>query len=383
MEVNASALRRNLTHLRGGVGEGVEVLPLVKADAYGVGILQAVAALERESPWGYGVATVEEGLAIRRIGVIRPILVLSPAPRGSYREAVDAGLTLCVSSVEAIRELQTIADEVERDISIHVEIDTGMGRSGFDWRRAASWGPEVAALTRGRIHWDGIFTHFHSADRSHDPSVEEQVERFRGALDHMEGYGGQGWVLHLSNSAASLRPLALRGGLIRPGIFLYGGVAGEGLPAPEAVIAVRARIVLIRTVPAGTSVGYGAEHRAQGQERWATVGIGYGDGLPRALGNRGSGLVRGERVPIVGRISMDLTVVDISHLPEDLAVGEVVTFIGSDGDEVISLEEVAELAGTINYEILTGMSQRLHRIWMEDGRDIPHGTEGRDETGKG
>jgi alanine racemase len=383
MEVNASALRRNLTHLRGSVGEGVEVLPLVKADAYGVGILQAVAALERETPWGYGVATVEEGLAIRRVGVTRPVLVLSPAPRGSYRDAVEAELTLCVSSVEAVQEISAIADEVERDVSIHVEIDTGMGRSGLDWRLTAVWGDQIGALTVKRVHWDGVFTHFHSADRSHDPSVEEQVARFGVALDHLRGGGERGWVVHLSNSAASLRPLAIRGGLVRPGIFLYGGVAGEGLPAPEAVVAVRARVVLVRSVPPGTTVGYGAEHRAQGQERWATVGIGYGDGLPRSLGNRGSGLVRGSRVPIIGRISMDLTVVDISHLPNDLTVGEVVTFIGSDGDEVISLEAVAELAGTINYEILTGMSARLPRIWMEDGRDIATEIGDRNETGKG
>jgi alanine racemase len=383
MEVNASALRRNLARLRAHVGEGVGVLPLVKANAYGVGLERAIATLELDEPWGYGVATVEEGLAVRLMGITRPVLVLLPAPRGGYREGVRAGLTLSVSSVDAVQELVGIADEIDRDVSVHVEIDTGMGRSGFDWRLASVLGEKVEALTRGRLHWDGIFTHFHSADRADDPSVAEQVERFENTVALLPGGDRGRWVLHLSNSAGALRPLAFRGGLIRPGIFLYGGVAGEGLPEPEEVVAVRGRIVLVRTVPPGTTVGYGAEHHAQGEERWATVAIGYGDGLPRALGNRGSGLVRGCRVPIVGRISMDLTVVDITHLPSDVEVGEVVTFVGTDGAEGISLEEVAELAGTINYEILTGMSPRLPRIWVEDREDIPIGTGDRDETWKG
>jgi alanine racemase len=154
--------------------------------------------------------------------------------------------------------------------------------------------------------------------------------------------------------------------MVRPGIFLYGGDAGEGLPDSEEVVKVRARIVLVREVAAGTTLGYGATYAATRTERWGTVGIGYGDGLPRALGNRGAALVRGHRVPIIGRISMDLTVVDITDLPgaED-AVGEIVTLIGSDGENRIPLEEAAGLAGTIGYEVLTGLTGRLPRVWLD------------------
>ncbi len=152
---------------------------------------------------------------------------------------------------------------------------------------------------------------------------------------------------------------------MRPGIFLYGGRAARDLPEPEPVASVRARVVHVREAPAGTTVGYGATYRATKDERWATVAIGYGDGLPRALGNRGSALVRGRRVPIIGRISMDVTVVDISEVAS-VGSGDVVMFLGADGEERITVDEMAELVGTISYEILTGFTPRLPRIWMDD-----------------
>jgi alanine racemase len=252
-----------------------------------------------------------------------------------------------------------------------VEVDTGMGRSGFDWRTVGEWSPAVVALTGGALRLEGVFTHFHSADVSGE-SIEEQAGRFRDTVRVLaEAVGDSGdpskWILHLANSAASLRAPETAADLVRPGIFLYGGAAGEGLPAPAEVVSVKARIVRLREVPPGTSVGYGATYRSTRTERWATVGIGYGDGLPRSLGNRGHALVEGRRVPIIGRISMDLTVVDTTDIdrpgPE---VGSEVTFVGSQGTERISLEEVADLAGTLGYEILTGLTPRLPRIWIPE-----------------
>jgi alanine racemase len=151
---------------------------------------------------------------------------------------------------------------------------------------------------------------------------------------------------------------------VRPGIFLYGGGVGEGLPAPEEVASVRARVEHVRPAPVGTTLGYGSTYRSAADERWATVAIGYGDGLPRALGNRGFALVAGRRVPIIGRISMDVTVVDITGIA-DVAPGDVVTFLGRDGQAHISVDEVARLVETISYEILTGFTPRLERVWLE------------------
>jgi alanine racemase len=339
---------------------------MVKADAYGVGLPGAVRVLEAEAPWGYGVATVSEGIAVRALGVRRPILVLSPIPPGAARAAVSAGLALSVSDLRTAREIATAAAELGEAATIHVEVDTGMGRAGIDWRQVGRWGPELISLSGRGVRWEGVFTHLHSADRPDPASVSVQAERFRSTVEALESAGWKRGLLHVNNSAGALRRPDLSFDLVRPGIFLYGGNAGEGLPDPEEVVSVRARIVLVRDVPPGTTLGYGSTHIATRDERWATVGIGYGDGLPRSLGNRGAALVRGHKAPIIGRISMDLTVVDITDLPGAVGdAGDVVTLIGSDGAARIPLEEAAGLAGTIGYEVLTGLTARLPRVWHD------------------
>jgi alanine racemase len=374
IEIRGAAFRRNLRAVRSAVGPEPALIPMVKANAYGLGVGPAVSALEIEGPWGYGVATVAEGVELRGLGVTRPVLVFSPVPMGALETGVREGLTFCISDLEALEGVVAAADRLGRDAAIHVEVDTGMGRSGMDWRRAGEWGPAVVRSTRGPVRLEGVFTHFHSADEGEGEGVELQAERLRDAMEAVRLPEGENVMVHLCNSAAALRRPDLARGGVRPGIFLYGGRAGTGLPEPEPVVHLRARIALIREVPPGTTVGYGATYRAGGWERWATVGLGYGDGFPRCLGNRAHALVRGRRVPIIGRISMDMTVVDITDLPEAKR-GDVATFVGTDGDEAVSLEEVARHAGTINYEILTGLTSRLPRIWVEEGDGHSKATE--------
>jgi alanine racemase len=193
----------------------------------------------------------------------------------------------------------------------------------------------------------------------------EQWERLRRTLERIPFLPDDALV-HACNSPGALRRPEFGGGAVRPGIFLYGGVAGEGLPDPAPVAALRARVVALKEAPPGSTVGYGATHEAEAEERWATVGIGYGDGLPRLLGNKGSGLLHGIRVPIIGRISMDVTVVEVSAVPE-VKLGDVVTFFGKDTRGEIKLEEVAGHAETINYEVLTDLTPRVPRIWTDDG----------------
>lgn len=364
VEVRAPAIRRNLQTVRDRVGGDAALIPMVKANAYGLGVERAVEVLEPVGPWGYGVATAEEGRKLREIGVSRPVLVFSPLPPGEYGIVVRERLIPCLSELGAVQRLRQAAEEVGVSVSFHVEVDTGMGRAGFDWRGASSWAERVRELSGGQLAWTGLFTHFHSADEMGGATVVGQWERFQEAVRNV-GAPAADFMLHACNSAAALRLPEVAAGGVRPGIFLYGGVAGQDLPDPEPVVSVRARVVLVKDVEVGATVGYGATHRAAGARRWATVAIGYGDGLPRALGNRGTALVRGQEVPIVGRISMDMTVVDITGV-EGVETGEVVTFIGTDGGAAIRLERVAELASTINYEILTGLTPRLPRIWSDD-----------------
>ena len=221
------------------------------------------------------------------------------------------------------------------------------------------------------MRWTGIFTHFHSADVAEGRSVAGQWERFEDPLVELPVPRDR-LLVHAANSAAALRWPERAADAVRPGIFLYGGRPGPGLddvPEPRAVVSVRARLSHVRTVRAGATVGYGATYRASGPERWGTLAMGYGDGLPRILGNRGEALVRGRRVPIIGRVSMDLTTVLLDGV-EEAALDDVATLIGRDGTERITVDDVAGQAGTIGYEILVSVgSSRLPRIERTNGTE--------------
>ena len=367
--MRAAAIRKNVRRIREALQSARArvpvIIPMVKANAYGLGVDRAVRVFESVDPWGYGVATVDEGAELRGLGIERPILVCSPVPTGSQQAAVSDGLTLSLSDLHTFDRLVKVASKQGRSADFQIEVDTGMGRSGFDWREAAEWGPRVRELSGDRLRWTGCFTHLHSADSSDPSSVRTQWERFKDAME-ASGPHGDDFLLHVANSGGALRCGALLPPAVRAGIFLYGGSAGTGLPAPEPVASLRARVVFIRQASPGSTLGYGATYAASGRERWATLAIGYGDGLARALGNRGHALLKGTRVPIIGRISMDVTVVNISAL-DGVEVGDVATLIGRDRHEEITVDEVAGRTGTIAYEVLTGLTARLPRIWVDDG----------------
>jgi alanine racemase len=365
VDVSASALRENLQKIQDAVGGSVSMLPMVKADAYGLGVAEVVAALEPLDPWGYGVATVGEGIGLRRMGVEKPILLCSPIPPGSYEAAVEYGLSVSISGFAGLSSLETAAAAAGKPGRFHLEIDTGMGRAGFDWRQVEEWGSAVVPSVASSLIWEGCFTHFHSADGDDESPTETQWNRLLETVNGLPSKPSD-LKVHACNSPGSLRRPDFAGDLVRPGIFLYGGVAGDALPPPSPVASLRARIVHIKDARPGDTSGYGATYSARGPERWATAAIGYGDGLPRLLSNRGEGVIRGRRARIVGRISMDVSVLNVTHFP-DAELGDIVTFFGRSGGDEIALEEVAGHAGTINYEILTGLTRRLPRIWTDDG----------------
>ncbi|MFW5951649.1 MAG: alanine racemase [Gemmatimonadota bacterium] len=377
IEVDLEALRANYDTIRRAVGPGAALLPMVKADAYGVGAACAVRVFEPLEPWGYGVATAVEGAALRADGVRRPILVAGPLPGGDVDIAARARLTASISSVGGLEAWIGAAERAGATLDFHVDVDTGMGRSGFDWRDSGAWIGAVreAAARAGSssgVRWTGVFTHFHSADAADEAGVLAQWERFRDTLVQLP-MPRESLLVHAANSAAAFRWPAMALDLVRPGIFLYGGHPApgvSGVPRPAPVVAVRARLVHVRSAVPGSTVGYGATYTAVGPERWGTMSIGYGDGLPRILGNRGTALVRGRRVPMIGRISMDLTTVRLDGVPGAVR-GDVATLIGEDGAERITVDEVAEDAGTIGYEILVAVGRsrlpRLERTYETEG----------------
>jgi alanine racemase len=375
--VDEGALRRNLRRVKHAAGPGAAVVPMLKANAYGLGV-QAVlrmvrAELAPDELFGIGVAAVAEGEELRALGWTGRVVVFAPAPPGELARAAAADLTLALSDVDAVRGWASAARYAGRRLAFHAEIDTGMGRAGLPYTDAAEWGREIGTITADLLEWEGCFTHFHSADEPDLGPTDEQQWRFRQAVDALPARedGQARWVIHSANSAASIRRHGFGGDVVRPGIFLYGGSAGPHAQ-PEAVVALRARIALVKEVPAGWSCGYGATYTARRPERWGTLAIGYGDGLRRALSpGGGQALVHGRRVPVIGRISMDMTVVDLTDVPQ-AGVNDVATLIGRDGGEEITVDQVAARVGTISYEVLTGLGTRLPRLYV-DGTQTPTG----------
>ena len=346
IEVDLSALLANArtVAVRAGLAR---LLPMVKANAYGLGAVPVSRALEALDPWGFGVATVREGAELRRARIERPILVFAPTV-GALDEAKAHRLTPGIGSDAQLERWLAIAP----GMPFHVEVDTGMGRAGFHWREFAG----AATRFGDEPGFEGVFTHFHSADE--DPeSVREQRERFASALTALPRRPP---LVHAANSAGALSQPAAGEDLVRPGIYLYGG-AVPGY-RPEPVVHWRARIIETRWREAGTTVSYGATYRTRTRSCLVTLAAGYADGLRRALSNRGAALVRGRRFPFAGRVTMDMTVLDAgAHEPPADAVA---TLIGADGAETITLDEVAEAAGTVSYEILTGLSERVERVYV-------------------
>jgi alanine racemase len=326
------------------------LLPMVKANGYGLGGARVARALEAVDPWGYGVATVEEGLALHRAGVRRPILVVSPLTPDSVESTLAAGFRPTIGDAAMLR-----AWLARSEAPFHLEIDTGMSRGGIRWSDTAALADAASALGPAP-GFEGAFTHFHSADTD-EASIGTQWRRFQAVLAE---FPRRPPLIHAANSAAALCGPAYAADLARPGIFLYGGEARGAGPSPLPVAALRARVVAVRAIAAGESVSYGATWTADHATTIATLGIGYADGLPRAS-DRGASWpprrleLRGRVVPLVGRVTMDLCMAAVDD--GQVAVGDVATVFGG----LITLDQCARSVGTITYELLTSLGPRLPR----------------------
>jgi alanine racemase len=348
VEVDLGALCRNGAAL--AARAGVPMLAMVKADGYGVGGLRAALALDVLDPWGYGVASVIEGDQLRRGGITRPIVVFTPILRNEIDALRRADLT------PALGDPAVIESWARTGHPWHLQIDTGMSRAGLPWHAVA----EHAALLE-RAAPTGVFTHFHSAEVD-DPSRDQQERRFAEALAALPVRPA---IVHAENGPAVERRGRSKWSVFRPGIFLYGVPGFEGGELqPEPVASLRARIVELRTIADGETVSYDATWRANGERRIATVPVGYADGYRRGLSNRGIGLLRGQRISVVGRVTMDMTMFDVTET--DAALGDLVTLLGRDGGDVISVAELSALSDVSPYEILTGLRQRLPRRYKDD-----------------
>lgn len=353
VDIDLDAVRRNATRL--AEHTGTRLMPMLKADAYGLGALDVARALAPLDPIGFGVATVSEGIALRDGGVTQMILVCPPALADEYPAAAAAGLTMALGST---RELSAWRDAGGG--AWHLGIDTGMMRAGVRWDEVTSVLPALAAGPP-----TGAFTHFHSAEQG-EASMHAQESRFEHALAALAALGVRPAVLHTENSAAAARRPRSRWAFVRPGGFLYGVGSGSGaLIHPEPVVSLRARVTDLHRVDGGESVSYDASWVASTPRRIATVALGYADGYRRAFSNRAQMLVRGCRAPVAGIVTMDMVMLDVTHIACD--VGDVVTALGTDGGETIRIEELAAIAGCSAYEILTALKLRVVRRHRGEG----------------
>jgi alanine racemase len=336
-------------------------MAVVKANAYGHGLLECAPVLAAEGVDAFGVALVEEGVELRRAGISKPILVFGGILTDQIEVYIKSDLDLTASSVSKISYIDRVAAKLTRRARIHLKIDTGMGRIGVRPETA----PELFAAAQDAKHCDvvGIFSHLATADESDHSYTELQTRRFGDTCALWSGATAP--VRHLANSAAVIAHPDTYFEMVRPGIGLFGVMPGPELQNTlqlRPVMKVSSRIVYFKVVRAGESVSYGRSWRASVDSRIVTVPIGYGDGYPRALSNKGAVLIRGKRYPIVGRVCMDQILVNIGN--DEAYNGDEVVLVGQQGGERITLEEIADQVGTIPYEILTALNLRIPRLLL-------------------
>ena len=345
LTVDLAAVRENYRMLARHAS--VPLLPMVKGDAYGLGAVRVATTLDPEGPAGFGVATVTEGAELRAAGIARPIIVFTPARPPEFAAASAADLTLALSEPRHLALWVTLGGRWQ------LPVETGMNRAGVDWRDAEAL---RAALTAGGEP-DGVFTHYHSAD-SDPASIGVQEERFATVV---AGLPTRPLSIHAENTAALLQRGPSRFDYARPGIGLYGVAVGPAAVFPRPVVTLSAPIVELRTVEPGDTVSYSASWRASGVRRIATVALGYADGYPRGAGNRATALVHDRRVPVVGLVTMDMTMCDVTDVPCE--VGDCVTLIGGDAESSVSA--IAAHAARSPYEVLTGLRSRVARSYAD------------------
>ena len=367
-EIDLDALAENLRVIREQVGREVSVMAAVKADAYGHGAVPCARRLEAEGVDWFGVALPEEGRELRSAGLVRPILCLGGFWEGQQKACLQQNLTPVVYRLDMIESLDRAAGEAGVNADIHVKIDTGMGRLGVRSDAVREFCEALARFTNVRV--DGLMTHLAAAD---DPAQEDftrdQLEQFQHAIAIFRERGFAPTYIHAANSAATFAYPGARGNIVRPGGALY-GFRRDVLPPSikdaqlTPVMSVHSRIMLLKTVGRGEELGYGCTFQTTRESLIATIPIGYDDGYRRSLSNRSRVIVRGIFAPVVGRVSMDLTLVDVTDVP-GVSLHDQVTLLGRQGEHSITAEDLGELAGTISYEITCGISARVPRIFME------------------
>lgn len=365
-EIDLDALRGNIREIRRITNSRAQVMAVVKADAYGHGAGQVSrAALQSGAAW-LGVSLLQEALELRRQGIEAPVLIFGFTPDEDAEEVVSNGISQTVFTREAALALAAAARKLGRQARVHIKIETGMGRIGFP-----ATGETVELIARlarlPNLEIEGIYTHFASADDPGKSYAEQQFMKLQQVLKQLAARGVYIRWRHCANSPAVIELPYTHLDLVRPGIILYGlypsPAAPRGLIALKPVMSLKARVVLVKEVAAGASIGYGCTYVARAATRIATLPLGYADGYSRLLSNKAEVLVRGRRAPVAGRVCMDQLMVDVGQIP-GVKPGDEAVLIGRQGDGEVTADELADHIGTISYEIVARIGERVPRLYI-------------------
>ncbi len=370
-QIDLDAILHNMEQMQKTISRNTKIMGVIKTDGYGHGAVPIGRELEKlDVTWGYATATVEEAQILRENGLKKPILVLGASFSESYGLLAEKEIRATVFSLRQAQALEQYAKEAERKIIVHVKIDTGLSRLGFQVTEEAA--DEIAQISvMPHIVIEGMFTHFAKADARDKAMANAQIHKFSQMREMLGERGVEVPILHCSNSAAIIDMPAANMSVVRAGISLYGMWPSDEVQKNnldlQPVLSLKSQIVFVKELEAGRTISYGATYETTRRERIATIPIGYGDGYPRSLSNKGYVLIHGKRAPICGRICMDQFMVNVSHIPE-AKEGDTVVLVGRDGQEVISMEEMGELSGRFNYEFACDLGKRIPRVYVKGGK---------------
>lgn len=364
-DIDTAAFLRNVDTVAARLPNGSRLIAVMKANAYGHGAVDLARKLSADRVAMIAVVLLEEALELRRAGVTIPFLILGPLTAAQVAIAAENQIVIGVPGPEELEIVCRVARD--RDVMIHLELDSGMGRMGA----TESDIPRVIELIRStpRLRLAAIYTHFANAGDPRDPFTEQQMANFDRVVETLRAAGITAPRLHRANSAATMRGLVKAGEFVRVGVALYGAESLDvGTSRLDPVMRWRTEAARLKDLPAGHAIGYGMTFRTRRPSRIATLPVGYADGYNRLLSNRGEVLIRGKRAPVVGRVSMDLVTIDVTDV-EGASVGDEVVLLGSQDGQTITAEEIAAKIGTISYEVFCSVSARVPRVYR-DGKSM-------------
>lgn len=365
VEINLNNIAHNIYQVREKVGSKVKIMAVVKADGYGHGARRVAKTVAKNGAEWLAVATVEEAVELREGGISSPILVFGLSPSTQAEEIVKYRLSQTVCERELVEALSDEARRQNQIARVHIKVDTGMGRLGILPDKVVEFAKQVSSLEGIQI--EGIFTHFSVADEDKD-FTQLQIRKFKQATASLEKEKIHIPLKHTANSAAILDIPSSCFDLVRPGIMLYGLYpsprTNRSIPLKPAM-SFKTQVIYLKKVPAGYSLSYGRTFTTRKKSLIATLPVGYADGYPRHLSNKGEVLVRGKRASVVGRVCMDMILVDVTHIP-DVKVGDEVVLFGKQENEEVLVDELASKIGTINYEVVCGIGKRVPRVYINE-----------------